>query len=813
MKKIDLCGEWLGKCLPKDSEQFEYTGVVPGCAIADLVRAQRLPSDLFWEKNADSVTEYENCDYVYSREFCFEGECGRATLVFERVDTYADIYLNGEKTHHNENGNIRVEIPVEKYLKRGKNTLEVRFYSPVLWVEGRPEKEGAFTIERMHTRRMQCTYGWDWVARFVTVGLGEAYVCLYESDELSTDNVYIATLDADSECACVRVDVGFEGDYRGRVLDFVILSPEGDIAARIQRYCQEPLIRTDFDVVLPRLWYPLGYGEQPIYTFLLKDGEKVIYSESFGIRTARILQMPDEVGSRSYKKCLSIKGKYFDFNESFSSFTLKINGKKIYCKGANWVPCEPYAIGDVSKKQTEILELCAEAGVNMIRVWGGGAFETRHFYNECSRLGICVTQDFLMACGSYPEDEEWFIDELKKEAHYAARLIRNQPCLVWWSGDNENAVQGCDTDEDYLGRRSAYEGIAPVLYKEDPYRRFLPSSPYGGNKYASNTVGTTHNTNYIGDMFEYFLGDVSNYKDDFKAYRARFIAEEPQFGASSITSLMRFMSEENIYEGEDSWLYHTKNNPSLERELFEYCSRFTEGVLGKYKDGRDRLFKLRYIQYEWIRVVMEQARREKDICSGIIFWMLNDCWPAAAGWSLIDYYNLPKDAYYSFKRCAKPVIASIDRVDGVFKLCIINDSGKAQRVTCKLSLLCDDKKTVRELDSFELTVGEYAEREIECALGDGELLILDLVGDGINDRAFYKNGALSIIPAEVEYRLFEGENKITVFANSYVHCVMLSGNAVFEDSCFSLLPGESRTVSYRPLGSDASVSCEGYTVS
>jgi beta-mannosidase len=294
----------------------------------------------------------------------------------------------------------------------------------------------------------------------------------------------------------------------------------------------------------------------------------------------------------------------------------------------------------------------------MLRVWGGGAFETKHFYNECSRLGIMVTQDFLMACGAYPEEEAWFIEELRKEAEYVARLCRNQPCLVWWSGDNENAVKGCDTDEDYRGRRSAYLGIAPVIYRLDPCRRFLPSSPFGGKLYASNTVGTTHNTQYLGHLFEYLeRDDLSDYKDEFKKYRARFIAEEPQLGAVSLPSLRRFMNNSDIFDNDNMWRYHTKSNPSVKTELFDYMLGMAEKILGKFEDPYDKLFKLQYLQYEWIRVVMEQAKREREFCSGLVFWMMNDCWPAASGWALIDFYNLPKNAFYSFRRCAKPLLA------------------------------------------------------------------------------------------------------------------------------------------------------------
>lgn len=817
MAKINLCGAWKGKCIFPNKEEFSYEGTVPGSAINDLITIGKLPKNVFWEKNADSVVEYENCDYVYTKKFNFSGNVKRARLVFERIDTYCDVFLNGVKIHHSENGNIKHVIPVADSIKEGENLLEVKLYSPVEWVKDMPLHGGAFTCERMNTRRTQCTYSWDWVARFVTCGLGKCWIETYEEEELFTDDVYIVTLDADSESATVRADVGFAEKYNGRLLTFSLIAPDGKTACKVERFCKEPFIRTYFDVPNPQLWYPLGYGEQPLYTFILSDGDKVVYTEKIGVRTVKIMQLPDEEGSVNYEKCLSVKNKEWDFNEAFSGFILKVNGVKISCKGANWVPCEPFTTGDVSEKQTEILELCAEAGLNMIRIWGGGAFESKHFYDECSRLGITVTQDFLMACGSYPEDEDWFIEELKKEAKYAARLMRNQPCLMWWSGDNENAVNGCDTDENYQGRRSAYEGIAPILYNEDPMRRFLPSSPFGGKKYASNTVGTTHNTQYLGEMFGYFLqDDCSDYKEFFKKFRARFIAEEPQMGAISLPSLKKIMGDEYIYEGDEMWLYHTKTNPCLPHELYEYIVGFARAVLGDFKDGKDRVFKFRYIQYEWIRVVMEQMRREKGFCSGIVYWMLNDCWPAASGWSLIDFYNLPKDAYYSFKRCAKPVVSSIDKENGAYYVYVSNDSPVPQKVRGLVSLIKNGRETGKTWEINALVGTEKAElaQKIGVELEEGDVLVCNIFGDWGTDRAFYKKGALPLVETAVDYSINEVEKTMTFSSKSYVHAVTVSGNAVFEDNCFSLMPGESKTVSYelKKDGNEAEFTVEAYTL-
>lgn len=134
------------------------------------------------------------------------------------------------------------------------------------------------------------------------------------------------------------------------------------------------------------------------------------------------------------------------------------------------------------------------------------------------------------------------------------------------------------------------------------------------------------------------------------------------------------MTEEDIYgENLDMWFYHTRTNPALKHEVFEYAYSFAQGILGKFKDGKDRFFKLKYLQYEWLRVSLERVRREKWFCSGVVYWMLNDCWPAAVGWSLIDYYGEPKAAYYSFKRGAKQVVLSIDKEQDLYKFHICND--------------------------------------------------------------------------------------------------------------------------------------------
>lgn len=832
INRVNINGDWDVKSLPEAGQkEINFKAKVPGCVIEGLINENIIDRDVFWRDNAKAVKDYEKYNWLYSKHFELKDVTSGASITFERLDTYCDIFLNGKHLAKCENGFISHTFSVDGFLKNGTNLIEIYFYSPVNKVLGMQKLPGAFTTERLHTRRMQCTYGWDWVARFVTCGIGgDVYLTFNDGKDISVESAYVYTKNIDEDSAGVGADVFLNDCKNGEILDFVIFAPDGKVAAKRVRYCAENHVRLSFDVPNALLWYPNGYGEQPLYEFAITSDktQKELYRLKFGIRSVKILEIPDEPESDNYKKCLLLKKTDFsaeyDKNTEFSGFILKINGIKIMCKGADWVPCQPFTMPGNAEKITEVLELAASAGVNMLRVWGGGQFESDHFYSECSRLGITVTQDFFMACGRYPEDNAEFLSQLRKEAEHAVKKLRNHTCLVWWSGDNENAVNGCDTDEDYPGRSSAFKAIAPVLYKEDPYRDFLPSSPYGGKNYASNTVGTTHNSQYLGYFFDHISSenDLSDYKDYFKKYNARFIAEEPTIGAVSSISLKKMMSDEDIYSSDDEmWKYHMQTNPGLKKHLFDYLCDFSRKILGGFSDSADRLFKLKYAQYEWIRITLERARREKWFCSGIVYWMLNDCWPASAGWALIDYYCLPKASYYAFKRAAKQLILSIDREEGKYSFHVSNDGLKPRDITLVMKEISGEGMIISDKQIAAKSV-KPNNSEVIFSLNDGELqgntalLAGELCENGrMIDRAFYMDGALKLYPCQeaVSYEMVDDSN-IKVTAGSYVHALEIEGAAVFDDNYFSLLPGETKTVSCIKKHSDFTLplSVKAYTV-
>ncbi len=804
---------WLCNVISPDGlHDYSVSASVPGCVHTDLLKAGII-SDPFWRTEADNVQWIENCDVIYRGKFHLDSAFQKPALIFYGLDCYAEIELNGELLGKTDNMFVRHLFDAAEILKIGENILKIHFFSPVKAVEGKPPRSAAFTCERLYTRRIQCTYGWDWVARFVTMGIWRPVELIELTPDLLTDDgfgienegiyIYTKSLNRFGAQLCLKLD--FQNISGSGTVKMEIAAPDGKTvwqkARRILAANDENRAELSefIDIPHPELWYPAGYGEQPIYTLTCRvyNEENICTDERlqpFGIRTVELLETNDEPGSEWAELAEKIKNyehlSHWDKNKISSRFCLLVNGVEIFCQGANWVPCEPFPSAESEDKIERLVELARAAGVNMLRVWGGGIVEKRAFYDACDRKGILVTQDFLMACGHYPEEDADFLNQLKREARASALALRNHPSLVWWSGDNENAVEGNENMPDYKGRRAALCAIGPVLQRLDPNRRFLPSSPYGGVPYASAVRGTTHNTQFLGEFFEWVRNADNNgqwhcYREYFDRYLDRFTAEQPAIGMPFVSSMRKFMEDEDIFGNDTSVSeYHTKNNPGLgEVTLYGYVDRLTKGIFGQYKDGEDRVNKMQLLHCEWIRLSMELFRRNAWYSSGILYWMWNDCWPAANGWSMVDYYAMPKPAFYSFMRCAKSVIASIVPDDGGKTKVYVSSIGAAQEVTGEMSIYKYNIVTGEE--SFKSSVkfslkpdGAFSAFECEAIpLENDTVLLADVKTSLGNDRAFslpakrnYADMALGIGELEV---IAEDELSVTVKAKKATPFAML----------------------------------------
>ena len=789
---------------------------VPGCVHTDLIAAGVI-KDIFWRDNNRSYQWIEDEAWDYCCRF--DAPLGEEVeLVFEGLDTYAEITLNGRLLGMTDNMFIPHRFDVSSVLQEKNNLLKVHFRSPVKEVAGKPPTRGAFTTERMYSRRIQCTYGWDWVDRFVTAGIYRPVYLSY-ANGIDVESVYVYTEHLDAYGAQIYTQFDFTHYQDGAIANVRILDPNGKVVAQTSFYADRPQMVRRFDIAEPKLWYPNGYGDQPLYTLEITVGENTV-RQIFGIRTLRIMQLPDEKNSPYYRKAKQAQqteaGQVYDQNEDFSGFQVIVNGQKVFCKGGNWVPCEPFPSAESDEKISHLVGMAKDMGANFLRVWGGGIFEKQAFYDACDRCGILVVQDFLMACGTYPEKEQWFIDALTKESEFAAKYLRNHPCLAWWHGDNENATRGSDTQTDYKGRDSALSGLAPQLYRHDPSRQLLPSSPYGGNTYGSITKGTSHTTNFLGVSFDYFTNnDCNDYKEFMEQFVSRFISEEATFGAISRPSMLKFMTEHDLLEDptEEMIYYHTKNNPGLKGHLFDYVRTFAQKLLGEFRDGEDQFFKYKYVQYDWVRVLFENVRRNTGYCNGLIFWMFDDCWPAALGWSFADYYCMPKAAYYSFQRAAKPIIGSLTAQDETYLLTISSEIECKHGVSVRADLFEDGKPT--QTYSTAASTDGYGTTSLSLpwAYNKDALIVCEIDSPLGCDRCFYHHGTLPLTPCDGDIRIVaKTDDSVTLTASRYVHAVELEGECIFEDNYFSLLPEETKTVRITSRTQNSDFTVKAYTL-
>jgi len=799
MNKVMLDGKWR----LENTKGEKWEAAVPGCVHSDIFEDLQ---KLYYRNNNEAAKWIENEDWTYQREFILD-ETEGAYIVFEGLDTYCDIEINGNKVAYCDNMFIKHSIFAEPFLKKGENSIKVKFYSPVKAVEGREKLEGAFTTERLHSRRMQCTYGWDWVERFVTCGIFRPVYIEYRN-EIYCENTYIYTSSIDSYGAEISVIAEFDEYENGGPAEFEIISPCGQLEYKKSVYIDMKQYKLNISIENPVLW-DISEDNNKMYILRVVTGNAIM-QQQFGIRTLRVLEKKDDEDSDAYKLCKKLQdtesGIKYDRNTEFSSFEVILNGRSVLCMGANWVPCEPFISEETEEKITRILTMSKDMGVNVIRVWGGGIFECEHFYNECDRLGIMVIQDFLMACGQYPEKEKWFIEALRKEADYASKRLRNHPSLIWWNGDNENAVNGCDSDEDFKGRSASLHGVLPVITKNDFMRPFFVSSPYGGTPNASKTCGTTHNTQFLRSLFNYIDGDSdgNDYIEYMKEYTARFVAEEPCFGASSYESLKNFMTESDIFEDDEMWLYHTKGNPSLDDEIYNYIKRFAEKIFGKFENGHDKLFKLQYLQYEWIRITMENTRRNRGFSNGEIYWMLNDCWPSAAGWSLIDYYTRQKSGFYAFKKAAEEFILSLDRSDDKLWVYLCNEGSEEKETDIKIRKINIYSGECEECGSVKISCSSGKSVRTEAGITSCDTSHV-IIAEAEGKRAFYKFGGAKIKACEAPEILSCENGILRIKSDKYIHAVELFGGLVYEDNFFNMLPQEEKQIVFDGNSSEVKI--------
>ena len=626
--------------VPSVVQQSLYeNGVIPHPYLGTVENELLWISDHVW----DYALRFDVDEGLLEKEF--------VELVFEGLDTYADISLNGYELISTDNQFREWKVDVKRYLKEKDNLLEVHFtgYDSVmtdLYEQVLPVLPEKYAV----SRKAPYQHGWDWAPKYKNVGIWKP-VKLMGWNEARLEDAYAVTQIADSVHAMLTLHLDVENETDGEYE--VIVSTDSMTLANKSLNLSKGRQHKVFPVFIqdPQLWWPNEMGEQPLYDFevVLKKDDRVLDTKKFktGIRTFEMVDEPDSIGR---------------------AFYFKVNGVPMYAKGANYVPEEMVETWINADNTLKLLRMAKDAHFNMLRVWGGGIYPSDDFFNICDSLGILVWQDFMYAGSMYPFDET-FLENARIEAEEQVRRLASHPSLALWCGGNEisegyynwgwqQSLGWSEEDDQAIkeGYNQLFKYILPWSVEiYDGSRPYWPSSPSKGwGRPESLTEGDVH---YWGVWWG---------EQPYEMYREKVGRFNSEYGYQSYpdySTLQKIAQGKALGKDAKVIAAHQKH-PRGTRQIDDFIKRYFPNV--KPKDFEEYVHLSQLSQAYGMEVAIEAHRTAKPYNMGTLYWQLNDAWPVTS-WSSIDYYGNPKVFYERLKTLYAPVLLSLDRKDyGVF---------------------------------------------------------------------------------------------------------------------------------------------------
>ncbi len=776
---------------------------VPGGVHTDLLALGHIP-DPFVRDNENSVQWVAEHDWEYRRLFTvapplFEEQ--KIFLVCDGLDTLAEVWLNGQLLGETANMFRRYSWPVETFLRPGENELHIVFHSPLAFIRARqaeqPLRGGGDIAGGPHLRKAPYQWGWDWGPKLPTIGIWKD-IRLEGFSIARLNNILIRQNHADGQVglsATVSLETWQEADL---LVSLQIASPEGQtqtVRAAPDR-CAGPTPGCTLQTLIhnPQLWWPNGYGAQPLYEaeIALWQGETLLDRRVFqiGLRTLALRREPDEWGE---------------------SFQFVVNGVPIFAKGANWIPPDSFPTRLNDDHLEWLLGSAAEAHMNMLRAWGGGYYPDDRFYDLCDRYGILVWQDFIFACGIYPDDQT-FLENVRQEAVENVRRLRHHPSLALWCGNNEMEEGWVDWEWDDPADpanqrlKAAYDRLfhhvlPAIIATEDPDRPYWPSSPSSGIPFDHP------NSPARGDMHYW---EVWHGRKPFRAYRQQYPRFMSEFGFQSLPPLATIQTyappeEQNI----TSYIMeHHQRSPSGNGLMI---AQMTDSFRLP-KDFPSLVYVSMVLQAEGIRYGVEHWRRNRQRVAGTLYWQLDDCWPVAS-WSSIDYFGRWKALHYLARRFYAPLLLSIEENGLRMDLHLTSDLLQpwTGRVLWRLERLDGHILEQKELAATAAPqcntrlcsldfLGRLSDAEVRHTVLIAELWQADvLIGQSL--ATFVPNKHLALTKPRLQWEVEDeqaGRALIRLRTASLARFVELSlsgADAVFSDNYFDLSPNRERRVS------------------
>ena len=667
-----------------DAAQW-HPAFVPGCVHLDLLRNKLIP-DPFYRDNEAKLQWIENADWEYRTTVQATPAVlaqKNVDLVFEGLDAYAKVYLNDKLILTADNMFREWRVSVKADLKPGANQLRIVFPSPIKAASeiaaNDPWRERTHVEPKTYIRKAAYEYGWDWGPRFVTSGIWRP-ARLEAWDEARISNVHIRQLDVNSSVAHLLAEVEVTASDSGNAtvsVEYGMSAKHADTSRTVQLQPGINHVTLPIDIANPQLWYPAGYGAQPIYKFQVQlKMSKQLQDEATaktGLRSVVLRREPDQWGR---------------------SFEFVVNGIPVFGKGADVIPFDSFPTRVTAQQYRQVLQSAVDANMNMIRHWGGGYYETDEFYDLCDELGIMIWQDFMFGNDWQPGTYDWKLN-VAREAEEQLRRLRNHPSIVIWCGNNETeeALAWKDRDklpadvrfqmwQDYV---TTFSGIlAAAVSRLAPETPYWPSSPSADYEQLSDKYQS-------GDMHDWSVWHRRAPFTDYEKHNPRFMTE---YGFQSFPE-MRTVESFTIPEDRTDiftpvMLAHQKNTAG-NAIIRDYMLR----DFPQPKDFASFLYVSQVLQAEGIKIGAEHLRRNRPRTMGSIYWQLNDCWPVAS-WSSLDYYGRWKALHYYARRFYAPILVSPHQEEGNVAIYIVSDKTSPTVATLRVRILSFDGKMLSD---------------------------------------------------------------------------------------------------------------------
>ena len=790
--------------------------IVPGTVHTDLLANEKI-EDPFYRTNEVDLQWIDKVDWNYFSEFSLsESDLFKSfhDLVFEGLDTYAEVRLNGHKIFETDNMFCQWRTDCTPFLIPGKNQLQVYFHSPINRdlpklaklgyqppaVSDESERGGLGDKKvSVFARKAPYHYGWDWGPRLVTSGIWRP-VYLECWDRVRIRDMQIVQESLTDTRAKLTARFEIEADYEGEA-SLTLKTESGKwIKQSVQLIPGIQTIPLSFVINNPKRWWCNGLGDANLYAIVgqIRIGKSVLDQAEtrIGLRTLRIVRNPDENGK---------------------SFYFELNGIPVFAKGANVIPQDNFVPRVTNGRYEHLVQSAARANMNMLRIWGGGIYETDYFYDLCDEHGILVWQDFMFACAHYPGDEA-FLRNVQQEAVQNVKRLRNHPSIAIWCGNNEiDAAWSFGSEEGWgwkkrfskelLDKLEAdyirlFKHLLPdVIKTHDPSRFYWPSSPQAD--WDENATYSTPS----GDVHYWGVWHGQEPFENFEKHIGRFMSEYGFQSFPEMESLEKYTVPADWHIDSKVMQVHQRSGIG-NRRIKSYMDMYYKNP----KDFESLIYLGQVLQAKGIKTAIEAHRRRMPYCMGSLYWQLNDCWPVAS-WSSIDYYGRWKALHYAVKRAFEMILISPHLHNDTVIIDVVSD----RQLDIAADLVCQimdfDGQVLWEKTASILIRENTTTRLFESPLSslvsgmDPECILL-LTELRSEDRQLSENllyfcepKQLKLPPTRIHWKCERnGDGFLLIMRSDQLArnvSVSLKGSGThFSDNFFDLLPGREKQITF-----------------